>query len=196
MLNLKFNRPETTEEVQGIVTAREQTQETEQKTGQMLPYGNEEEFSQGSPEHSTNDAPSHFDDLIAEEEPQGAGAILAENGAVLSEDDFHKVFVLCFTVSHNVTKLNSLKVEDGDGSARNCSKAIYDTILEIPALHFLLNPSGKWGQRAFMIGSFALPMAMNVRTEIAARNVRPRQGQAQPEQKANIAPSDMLSKFA
>lgn len=88
---------------------------------------------------------------------------------MLSADDFCKVFVGGFNAAHHLTGLRALKIEQGDGAAQDAAKAIYDTILEVPALHFMLRPGGKWLERALAVGMFALPMARAVKAELLER---------------------------
>ncbi len=124
-----------------------------------------------------SDEPSHFDDLIAEPIPAGSGG--GDGGQVtpmLGKDEFFKLFVGGFTVAGALTQLKSLKVEETDEKARAASDALYETISDIPALHFLLEPQGKWMGRVVCIGMFVVPMSLNVRNELAARaSVKPKQ---------------------
>lgn len=73
-----------------------------------------------------------------------------------------------FKFAHHLSGFKSLDVPD-DGAARGASQAIYETILDVPALHFMLSPGGKWWGRAAAIGIFTLPIAMGVKTEILQR---------------------------
>lgn len=117
---------------------------------------------------STDAAPDHFDDLLqGPSAPSGGGTVLPSN--MLDKESFHKVFVGVFNVASVLTHLQSLKVANDDGNGRAASDALYETILDIPALHFLLEPQGKWAGRIMCIGMFAVPMAINVQAELAAR---------------------------
>ena len=117
-----------------------------------------------------SDAPSHFDELLDAPEVSNENSAVARiDTTILSEDDFHKVFCLVFNVGSSVTRLSSLKVDESDAAAKGCSKAIYETCLEIPALHFVLQPGGKWGGRILAIGAFMVPMSMNLRDELMER---------------------------
>lgn len=88
---------------------------------------------------------------------------------LLDKESFHGLFIGVFTVAEIATRLTSLHVEASDDKARAASDAIYETIYDIPALHFMLQPSGKWLGRIACIGMFVAPMSLNVSAELAAR---------------------------
>lgn len=109
---------------------------------------------------------AHIDTLIAVAEEEAPASLPVNR---LSKEDFHRVFCTGFTVSSHVTGLKSLAVDEHDGKARAASEALYETILDIPALHFMLSPGGKWGGRIMAIAAFAIPMARGVQDELVAR---------------------------
>lgn len=119
------------------------------------------------PSSETVQAPTHFDDLISA--APDAEPVSAVDTTLLNVDEFHKIFCLGFNVASSVTRLKSLAVDANDGAAKGCSAAIYETCLEIPALHFLLQPGGKWGGRILAIGAFVVPMSIGVKEELAER---------------------------
>jgi hypothetical protein len=131
-----------------------------------LPPQNQSEPVSGASSASTinDDAPTHFDDLIDAAEPAAS-----PTAAMVGKEDFHKLFVFGFTAGHEFTKLQSLKIGAENEAARNCAHALYDTILDVPALHFMLQPQGKWFERIFAIGVFTVPLAASVRAELRAR---------------------------
>jgi hypothetical protein len=96
------------------------------------------------------------------------------NALVLKPDEFHKMFCFAFNMGSTISGLQSLAVDDKDGAALACSSSLYEMCLEIPALHFLVSPQGKWGTRIIGIGAFAVPMALAV-----AKEARERQPAAQ-----------------
>ena len=110
-------------------------------------------------------------DFFIEESEQQAIQTQAETvrAELLNEDDFHKVFVTAFQVSSHLSGLKSLYVDEGEGSAKAATKAIYDTCLEVPALRFMLQPSNKWLERGFAVAAFTVPMAHGVSKELAER---------------------------
>jgi len=88
---------------------------------------------------------------------------------VWDKDQFFANFAGAFNLGAALSALQSLKVDTGDQTARAASDAIYDIALETPWLRFLIEPSNVWLQRAMAIGAFAVPKAMAVRAELAAR---------------------------
>ena len=91
------------------------------------------------------------------------------SSTMISKENFHTLFCGGFTAASHMTKLKSMAVDASDGGAIACTEALYDTILDIPALHFLLNPYNKWFERAIVIGAFTVPMAAGVAQELKAR---------------------------
>lgn len=113
----------------------------------------------------------HFDELL--DEPEISASF--ESGStivpgMLDKEGFHALFIGAFKVANLMTQLNSLNIPDGDVNAKAASDALYETIRDIPALHFMLQPQGKWMGRAMCIGMFAVPMAMNIQAELMARH--------------------------
>lgn len=107
----------------------------------------------------------------ATEAPLAGEAIAAAPAPIdnLPFDIWYKSAHAVFMVASAVSRLQSLKFDAGDETARGAFLALYETCEEVPALHFLLRPQGKWMARAGAIAAFAVPMAQGVRVEIAAR---------------------------
>lgn len=61
-----------------------------------------------------------------------------------------------------------IKPEEMD-AARRASDALYDIILEVHFLRWILSPQGEWAGRIIAIGTFAVPKAMAVMAEIRAK---------------------------
>ena len=127
------------------------------------------EFSAQSVTSSPADAPTHIDALIE-------GATVAETAAtappapvMIGADDFTKMFFAGFNVAHGVTGLQSLKIPEGDSGAVACAQALHETIMDIPALHFLLMPQGKWIPRIMAIAAFTVPVGRGVAAELHQR---------------------------
>lgn len=154
----------------------------------------EQEFSEGSPPPSQIEEATHFDNLIGV--PETDGTIQKEDGTIrppqMTREEFHKAFCLVFNVTSSITRLKSLSVDPKDGAALGASEAIYDTAAEIPALNFLLQPGGKWGGRALMVGAFALPMAHSVKEELAQRSGA---GAVKKPEDTALTDAQTLSKF-
>jgi len=89
---------------------------------------------------------------------------------LIGADEFHILFCVGFSTASHLTKLKSLHVEREDESARACTQALYDTIIDVPALHFMLQPQNKWFERAIAIGMFTVPMALAVKDELSAKS--------------------------
>jgi len=158
----------------GILNKQEtqQTQQTEpevQTAPETTAQGQQEQDSSTASSQSTQHSTDHLDDLIGDQEEveQETEAETARQN-MLGADDFHALFCVGFSTASHLTGLKSLHVEKTDGSAKACTQALYDTITDIPALHFLLMPQNKWFERAFAIGSFTVPMAISVSRELAA----------------------------
>jgi hypothetical protein len=133
---------------------------------------------------SPTETPTHFDHLILRasdiDETIAVGAV--PSSVILGREEFHNLFLTAFTVSHNLTGLQSLKIgEEREGAAKACSYAVYDSIMEIPSLHFMLQPQNKWFERAIAIGAFTIPTAIAVRAELKLRRL--------PATATNFSPS-------
>lgn len=166
---MNFKKLKINNETSPLLTSPSMESKTTSQTDENL------SLNESPPPSSQPDTPpTHFDSLIHDTSQDKIDTAIGESGSIkIGKEEFYKMFLFCFTAGHNVTKLNSLIVKESDGGALNCSNALYETIDEIPALHFILNPSGKWGARIISIVLFALPMAQNVRAEIAARQKQP-----------------------
>ena len=56
-----------------------------------------------------------------------------------------------------------------DASLWGPQDAVYDTVIETPALHFLVAPGGKWFQRASVLLFFYAPIVGELRNERVQR---------------------------
>lgn len=92
-----------------------------------------------------------------------------EQSNMIGREEFHALFCTAFCTGSYLTGLQSLMVDSSDGGAKACTSALYDTILDVPALHFLLMPQGKWLERVIAIGTFAVPMSLAVSAEMKAK---------------------------
>lgn len=123
--------------------------------------------------------PDHLEGLTIAEPAGAAGdnpVSLAGAPQVFTKDQFFQNFVGVHALAGTLTKLQSLAIADKEkDTARAASDAIYDIAADTPWLRFLIEPSNIWLQRAMAIGAFAVPKAMAVRIELAAR--RPAKGQ-------------------
>lgn len=123
---------------------------------------------------SPNESTTHIDRLIADTEDSLAGApiggAIAPTAGMLKKDEFHKSFIAVFKFGHGMSGLQSLHIPpERAGAAEECTSALYESIIDIPALHFMLKPGNKWWGRALAIGTFTIPMAIGVSAELRAR---------------------------
>lgn len=88
---------------------------------------------------------------------------------MIDKAGFTTLFFGGFRAAHLMTGLNSLHVPEGDKGATAAAEALHDTIMDVPALHFLLQPQGKWLTRVFVIGSFVVPLSLATARELKAR---------------------------
>lgn len=134
-----------------------------------------QQFENSSP----NSGPAHLDALL---DGPGAGESFdqaaAPSPARLTRDEFATAFRGGFQAAHEFSGLKSLDVSDKEDRARACAFALYDTILDIPSLHWILDPRGKWAGRAFAIGMFVVPVGASVARELREqkRGQAPQQG--------------------
>lgn len=142
---------------------------------------------------SSDTAPDHFDDLIqGEETAEHVEQVAQASSTMMSKENFHTLFCGGFTAASHMTKLQSMAVDASDGGAIACTEALYDTILDIPALHFLLNPYNKWFERAIVIGSFTIPMAGAVGKEMKEKKAAKQSSKGQKQQ-SNTPTNSSLS---
>lgn len=66
-------------------------------------------------------------------------------------------------------QLRSLAWHRDRPDARAAFEALYETCSDIPALHFVISPGGKWGKRVACMAMFFLPLAMSLRAELEAK---------------------------
>lgn len=106
---------------------------------------------------------AHFDDVIgkAPETVAGQGAA----STLLSKEDYHALICGCLKTGSILTGFKSLDIDPNDERNRKGTGAIYETISEIPALAFMLNPQSKWLDRTLSIALFVLPIAQGCAAE-------------------------------
>lgn len=147
----------------------------------MEPHQPEEMLTSSEPPltGSPDNPPSHFDDLL--NTPEAAPAAAALPPGTMGKDEFHTMFVGGFKAGHLLTGLQSLHIgPEREGSAQACSHAIYDSIVDCPSLHFMLEPRNKWWSRAIAIGAFTIPTAIGIKTELQARRAAALSAQEKP----------------
>ncbi|WP_428481902.1 hypothetical protein [Pyruvatibacter mobilis] len=121
------------------------------------------------------------------------GAPVQPQPALLDKASFFELFRGLWAVPNlamgmmGEAPLRSLDVDASDPAARAASDALYDTIQDTPALHWLLRPESEWLQRVVVIGAFAGPRVIGARNEWTARQAAKARA-AQPKRDPAPAP--------
>ena len=90
----------------------------------------------------------------------------------ISKDEFYVGVAALMQFGGVATKLKSLPIKpEEEEDARLAVDALYDTAVDVPWLHFLVEPGNKWVQRALCIGVFVKGKYEVVRLEIAGRKL-------------------------
>lgn len=119
---------------------------------------------------SPNSGPAHIDAILEANLGQDFGAGAPVVAPKITKEQFVQSFTGAFRGAHKLTGLKSLDIPPQDEpGAQACAEAMYESILDIPMLHWILDPSGKWMGRAMAIGFFVVPMAGSVSRELAER---------------------------
>ena len=125
------------------------------------------------------------DDEAQPAEPIGEGAVgkITPSGMITYEifdDGFCKAFML----AGHATGLQTLAQAPAQPARPDATRAMYDIILDTPALHWLLQPQSLWMQRILAISMFGLPVASGVAAEIRQRQAarKPAPEKAAPEE--------------
>jgi hypothetical protein len=101
---------------------------------------------------------------------EGAGAPGAPAApARVTREQFAELLAAALGIAGAVTGLRSLPIADAERPAfMPAAGAVYDTVVEIPALHWLLEPGNVYVQRALVVAAFVVPKARAVADELAA----------------------------
>lgn len=110
-------------------------------------------------------------------EEEAAGPPETPDGCI-DREAFRSLFVGAHTTVGHVVDLRTLVAVGDNPAALAAADAIYDTACEVEALRFLIEPGGKWVQRAASVLVFAVPVALGCGQEIKAKR------QAKAERKA------------
>ncbi|MDD9912959.1 MAG: hypothetical protein OXR68_00210 [Alphaproteobacteria bacterium] len=173
-------QPATTEPPQEAIpmyqTEQQQTSQNQQQQEKVT-----DSFSDGS----------HLDDIFLEDDSNEGGEgneYSQQEGqqrpSYMSQEEFHKTFCLVCGVTSGMTGLNAINTPENDENARRATEALYNTAVEL-GWTWLLSPHGKWAERVFVIGAFAMAKAKAVKEELAARqakDVTPENGAEKPKQ--------------
>lgn len=112
-------------------------------------------------------------DQVASEEGQGGG----QSGATAAPstldtipfDAFLEAFKAAHFMAGQLIRSKALTDAPNSPACEPAAKAIYETCQEVEYFRFLIQPEGKWMQRALAVGAFALPTAMGVAGELRQR---------------------------
>ncbi len=134
-----------------------QSESQSQKTGETTSSGSDEQLN----------LPTHFDSLINENVGEDG---IEYDERQLTRDEFTLGLCGSMQAAGHFTGLRTLQaVSSSEQRNVDGCHALYDTIQDIPVLHFLLSPGGKWFGRVMAIGAFTVPIVMGVKAEIAAK---------------------------
>ena len=131
----------------------------------------EEQLNISSPPHE--EATTHFDDLIEganSEEVAQEQAII--NNSLVPRDEWCRGFIAIHGIGATFTGIQSIALPNSQiniATAQEVAETFYDMILEVPMLHFMLQPGGKWLGRIFVVGAYARGMSVAVGTEMRER---------------------------
>lgn len=117
------------------------------------------------PADEINAATSSAVDLAVD----GAAPAMLTPEGFISYEAFHEGVCKAFELGGHIGQLQTLLSAPKQPSCPDATRAIYDIALETPALHFLIKPGSIWVQRAFAIGSFAVPVTLGCVAEIRAK---------------------------
>lgn len=97
-------------------------------------------------------------------------AVVSNN--VLPKDEWCKGFIAMHGMGAAFMGIKALALPNAriDGAtAQQVAETFYEMILEIPMLHFMLQPGGKWLGRVMVIGMYAQGMRAAVGEELQER---------------------------
>ena len=128
-------------------------------------------------ETSGNNSPGAMPDFdgapIPEDELKDDAPIIGEGSegkltptGRMTYEVFDQTFCAVFSVAGHATGFKTLVDAPGLGSRPDATKAMYEIILDTPALHWMIEPSGLWMQRALALGMFFVPVAQGVANEM------------------------------
>lgn len=122
----------------------------------------------------------------AEDEEQGG----SYKDYLMDKEMFFKMYFCAgFQIVGALKDVETLKQVHSVNLSREASDAVYDTIMDVPMLHFLIDPQSKWINRAATIGMFGFQLKMAVHAELQAKaDAAARQRQANQGEQGNQQP--------
>lgn len=194
MLNLKLNKPTKSTASPQPGPQNPSPLSNPQTEAENLPPDLHPAQDSAQPSNTSSpqtDAPTHFDELIeGAESAERVEQQQAIKSTMLREEDFRVLFVKGLSGLSMVTGIESLRLPNTHVDVRgaeDCADAIYGTIVDIPALHFMLSPGNKWLERAFVVGMFSFGMVKAIEAEALAKVAAKKQAATMDYSKAKAA---------
>lgn len=171
-------------------TAPEPLTDAQPEQEQETPLRETAETPKGQSEAQTGylSSPDHLVGLIGNDfnPEEEFDENIGHDNSILGKEDWSKLIAQGFMFSGVVFKYETLKaVSYSDDVTKEAFHALYDTFYDMPRMHFVLRPFGKWATRAAMISAFALPLGAGLNGERKARKAEkaePAKEQQEPEQ--------------
>lgn len=162
---------------------------------------------------NSQEEPSHFDHLLHKFPDENHGENTQEDGAdplndalngeqsgpgIVGPEEFEKFYFKgILNLASMFTGLQSLKLPNShvsDEDTAQASRALYDSIVDVPFLHFLLRPGGKWAERGFTLFIFGAGMAEAVKAEREAIRAAAAKDLSEKEEKEPHKPKESKTK--
>ncbi len=127
--------------------------------------------------------------LEAEQEQATQESVQQETlAALLTADEFHERLCSIYVMAGRMPplvigkpELQALIQAGGDPLARPASDALYETLLELPWMHWLLERKSSVWARLAIVGAFGISVGSAVRAEIKVTWAEPEKREAPPE---------------
>ena len=117
--------------------------------------------------------PDHFDHLINEaEEAEAEEGRAAISAAMLTQEQFRQSFIGLHGMASSFTGWQSIALPNSQinaATANEVADTLYETILDVPMLHFLIQPGNKWLGRALVMAVYVQGMRGAVMAERAEK---------------------------
>lgn len=142
---------------------------------------------------ATNE-PSHFDDLITSAEKVEAEQEFNEvSSSMVTLEQFQQSFTGLHGLASSLSGIKAIALPNSGVSqevADQTAIALYETIMDIPMLHFMLQPGNKWLGRSFVMLAYVQGMRIAIREELGAKQKKTQQTKPQAQQppKGDISP--------
>jgi hypothetical protein len=176
-LNMAKKKPESNPEMKQIV--REAILESERLAEQEIldqsqPATAPEESAQPLDTSSpATSEPDHFDELIGRaEEVEQEGEKAAISAKMLTQDQFRQSFIGLHGMASSFTGWQSLALPNShvnEATANEVADTLYETILDVPMLHFMIQPGNKWLGRTIVMAVYVQGMRQAITAEAAQK---------------------------